>query len=433
MRERESPSGLRSSGLRGLLGPGGFRKPKPPPLQAVGEEHQHKEDGLAAQALQNPLADAPAKLTAFGDNLRLCPLQVVDWSSQRDDRSCAAINVEGSTDSWCSIEGPPQWLILDLGCVVEPCALEMMLNRSQADPRDIALYSSHPKDSIEGPWALVARFQVAGGPKMKRESVKLEFRSENYRARYWKLLIQGNWGAHWGVRIRGPLRVWAASKDEEQLRVYNGLRSMGVEMADRLKSLVSYFHESENLTQQERDLRSFARKHEIPLVEAEEILMQFNKFDQDGSRQLDWPEFKELMRGMLAVRGSQGNEDIPEHRYIHFWRELDADKSERVDFEEFLVWYHRLFYSDPAPSKHNRKVTVSPVERFYAHHGENRLGPARRERDRQNNEQLKQQARLKNKAEGLRARMRRKVRDEMQDFDYRRGSIIRRNSSIVGK
>lgn len=398
---------------------GGGRKPKIGPGGGFGEEAAAGAAGVAADAEPDVWND-----------MRLCEVRIVGWSSQRDAESSAATNLDSDAPegtSWCSTGPPPQYLILDAGQKVELCALGFLLNRSQADPRDVALFASDPLDNPfpELNWSLVRRFHVPGGPKMRKEQAQLDFRGEGYRARYWKLLIHGNWGAHWGVRLRGPLQVWARTPDEEQLRVYNGLRSLGTEMAERLKQMVHFFDEHHNLTEQERETRSLARRHQVPLVEAEEIMAQFNRFDTDQSGKLEWPEFKELMRGLLRAPGA--GEDISEHRYLHFWRELDADRSENVSFEEFLIWYHRLFYSDPKQSWHNRKVTMTPVERFYAHHGENRLGPALRERDRVNDEWAKMAEKAALKSESFRARMKRRAEEAMKYFDYRRGSIMPRD------
>lgn len=87
-------------------------------------------------------------------------------------------------------------------------------------------------------------------------------------------------------------------------------------------------------------IASVARRHDISLIQAGRIKQEFCRFDADGSGEIDFPEFCQMM-GRLMGTNTPG--DIPPDRMQRFWKEIDFDGNGTVDFEEFTNWYMKYF------------------------------------------------------------------------------------------
>eukprot|EP00931_Biecheleriopsis_adriatica_P101255 TRINITY_DN76433_c0_g1_i1.p1 TRINITY_DN76433_c0_g1~~TRINITY_DN76433_c0_g1_i1.p1 ORF type:complete len:340 (-),score=78.43 TRINITY_DN76433_c0_g1_i1:47-1003(-) len=77
-------------------------------------------------------------------------------------------------------------------------------------------------------------------------------------------------------------------------------------------------------------------------TDLDKVKRAFDKYDTDGSGQIDQQEFANMMAQMMGAKAG----DIPEERLKGFWREIDKDGSGEVDFAEFAEWYLRYF--DPS-------------------------------------------------------------------------------------
>ena len=53
---------------------------------------------------------------------------------------------------------------------------------------------------------------------------------------------------------------------------------------------------------QEKALRAVARKHEIPLLDAEKIYKHFRRYDVDGGGTIDREEFRHVVQDMSQPR-----------------------------------------------------------------------------------------------------------------------------------
>eukprot|EP00746_Dinoflagellata_sp_MGD_P090380 gnl/MRDRNA2_/MRDRNA2_35692_c0_seq1.p1 gnl/MRDRNA2_/MRDRNA2_35692_c0~~gnl/MRDRNA2_/MRDRNA2_35692_c0_seq1.p1 ORF type:complete len:518 (+),score=93.49 gnl/MRDRNA2_/MRDRNA2_35692_c0_seq1:90-1643(+) len=116
------------------------------------------------------------------------------------------------------------------------------------------------------------------------------------------------------------------------------------------------FREGMLLSPEQQRMRSIARKWGIPITEVEKMKMEFDKFDNDRSGTIDLEEFRKLLNILLKVPPSV---QLPENRVNSFWKEIDADSSGEVDFEEFLSWYRKYFDTQGDSS-------TSTIEQFYA-------------------------------------------------------------------
>jgi hypothetical protein len=86
-----------------------------------------------------------------------------------------------------------------------------------------------------------------------------------------------------------------------------------------------------------------ARHHNITPVEVDKVKQWFDKYDTDHSGEIDYEEFADMMRSILKVKDK---EDLSSDRLLRFWKEIDTDGSNGVDFGEFLVWYLKYFHND---------------------------------------------------------------------------------------
>jgi len=69
-------------------------------------------------------------------------------------------------------------------------------------------------------------------------------------------------------------------------------------------------------------------------------------------------EFRRLLNILLKV---PSNVELPDNRVESFWKEIDADASGEVDFEEFLSWYRKYF-----DTKGGGFSRTSTIEAFYS-------------------------------------------------------------------
>jgi len=86
---------------------------------------------------------------------------------------------------------------------------------------------------------------------------------------------------------------------------------------------------------QERYLRSLARKHHFMLTEVERCYKTFNQHDTDKTGFVEENEF----RLMVSTLWGCDLNDISPKRLRQFWLEADASKNEKLNFEDFLMWY----------------------------------------------------------------------------------------------
>lgn len=114
------------------------------------------------------------------------------------------------------------------------------------------------------------------------------------------------------------------------------------------------FAENVVLDEDQCAVRNLARKYDLSLVEVERIKGEFNRFDEDGSGEIEYDEFVKILYKLLKV---PDHLPLPQTRINNFWNEIDEDGSGSVDFEEFLVWYLKYFGDAEEGS--------SPLEEFY--------------------------------------------------------------------
>jgi len=101
--------------------------------------------------------------------------------------------------------------------------------------------------------------------------------------------------------------------------------------------------------------RDLARQYNLSIADVDSVHSKFQFFDEDGSGDIEFPEFKKLLYKLLKVPKEA---ELPATRLQHFWKEIDIDGSGSVCFAEFLQWYIKYFDIQGT-------ANISPMEQFY--------------------------------------------------------------------
>jgi len=92
---------------------------------------------------------------------------------------------------------------------------------------------------------------------------------------------------------------------------------------------------------EDRHVRKLAREHGLTLIHVEQLMVEFRKFDLDGSGFIEWEEFLKVLCNLLEVKEAT---DISEAKVRRYWTEADADSAGRLSFSDFVKWYGAKFF-----------------------------------------------------------------------------------------
>jgi len=109
------------------------------------------------------------------------------------------------------------------------------------------------------------------------------------------------------------------------------------------KDLINAFNEESllergDLTEDDIQTREVARSLGISFPEIEKVKKVFDKYDEDGSGQMEKDEFDCMMNDLICVGKLKGQE-VPKALLDSQWKGVDHDGSGEVDFDEFCEWY----------------------------------------------------------------------------------------------
>ena len=105
------------------------------------------------------------------------------------------------------------------------------------------------------------------------------------------------------------------------------------------RAFVEFF----NCDKTELEVRELGHKMGIEPHTMEAYKVLYDKYDADGSGDIDYEEFRELMHDCMRCPKTMR---IPESRIGHQWCECDADGSGGIDLEEFVSFYRKHFDTD---------------------------------------------------------------------------------------
>lgn len=293
-------------------------------------------------------------------DLAAVPFKVVRFSSQSDSMRHAAANLSNSPcghgssvrelGMWQSSGPPEQWLVLDVHQDVELCGIELRCSGTQADPKDLTVLRGANND---GPWVICRRTFVHAGPQGKDQIMHKILFDGGVTCRYWRIVINQNWGKTCHVCLRAPLTLLAKPRHIADAQGATDVPPAAV--PGRPRDLATVFSEAVNLSSEERELRLMARRNNVPLDYAERIRQEFRKFD-GGVGSLSFEQFAQILRAMVVHKPAGAryrgvvNGDVPEARIRRTWQEVDTDQSGRVEFEELLVWFYSRFHDSESSS-----------------------------------------------------------------------------------
>lgn len=100
------------------------------------------------------------------------------------------------------------------------------------------------------------------------------------------------------------------------------------------------FSESCNLTEEQREVRSMARKHDMAICTVDYYKKCFDQHDHDGSGFIDFNEFQALLNKMIRIPTGYS---LPEKRVEQLFREVDEDSNGSINFWEFVHFYRKYF------------------------------------------------------------------------------------------
>jgi hypothetical protein len=100
--------------------------------------------------------------------------------------------------------------------------------------------------------------------------------------------------------------------------------------------------------------KKLSKKFGLDVNMVEHIHNIFRRFDEDGSGEIEYDEFTQMMCDMLGAEHGE----VPEKRLRQFWHEIDIDQSHCIEFEEFMLFYVQNFLDPDDPNG-------SPMRNFY--------------------------------------------------------------------
>jgi len=119
------------------------------------------------------------------------------------------------------------------------------------------------------------------------------------------------------------------------------------------------FSEECNLTEEQRAVRSMARKYDMAISDADSYKKCFDKHDLNSSGLIDSTEFEALLNKMIRIPGGCS---LPEKRVEQLWREADEENNGTINFWEFVRFYRKYFEQQEA-----KDGSLScPFETFYS-------------------------------------------------------------------
>mmetsp|Transcript_38073 Transcript_38073/g.100732 ORF Transcript_38073/g.100732 Transcript_38073/m.100732 type:complete len:375 (-) Transcript_38073:89-1213(-) len=119
---------------------------------------------------------------------------------------------------------------------------------------------------------------------------------------------------------------------------------------------VAKLRQSKDKAESELLIYNLAKHHQVSPYIMDKVKRKFDKFDTDRSGNIEFEEFRCMMKFMLK---DDKRNDLSEDRLGRFWAEIDRDGSGEVDFQEFAQWYLKYFNPDDEES-------MGPIEAFYA-------------------------------------------------------------------
>jgi len=103
-------------------------------------------------------------------------------------------------------------------------------------------------------------------------------------------------------------------------------------------------------TRDQRLHLDLARKYRCPEKSIHDMKLSYDQSEQDEDGEIGVDAFAGLLKMLMKL---PGDAEMPRERVLLWWREIDADGSGNVCFEEFLQWWI------------SRRHTLTPYDNYY--------------------------------------------------------------------
>jgi len=102
------------------------------------------------------------------------------------------------------------------------------------------------------------------------------------------------------------------------------------------------FQECMNLSKSDMNIRDVGHKLGLSASDMDFYKTLFDKYDVNGSGEIDFEEFTSMMNICMKVP-SDGDLNLPADRVKHWWSECDADGNHEINLTEFVEFYIKHF------------------------------------------------------------------------------------------
>mmetsp|Transcript_4380 Transcript_4380/g.7767 ORF Transcript_4380/g.7767 Transcript_4380/m.7767 type:complete len:647 (-) Transcript_4380:77-2017(-) len=311
---------------------GGFFTPdKKPDLQLARDMHSTGEEVevVVMTQVKDPI-----------DELEEIPFKIVECSSQRG--SFPATNLIDSPSCWQSQISKirDQFVTIELEVMPIPIvAVQILPVTKESCPARCKVLCSNI--SAWGPWEEAWRFKVPDAHAdhcqpyiSRREESKDSKQEEQTLAPWWRLVIMDNHGSEACIAVAAPLKLFSTQQcDRTLLKSYRKTR---VSYLD-----VQIYHAQQDplLSPEERLLQRMVNTYGINMDFARSAHRAFLEADRQRFGVLSRADWERWMLQFLSVKDRL---KVQPERLHFFWRQVDKDESNGVDFEEFLLFYNSV-------------------------------------------------------------------------------------------
>jgi len=306
-----------------------------PDMPSLGEE----VDMVPMRVQQDPL-----------DELEEVPFKIVDCSSAR--ASFPATNLIDTTSCWQSeiAKTQDQYVTIELEVMPIPIvAVQILPVTKDSCPWKCKVLCSNV--SATGPWEEVWRLKVPeahaehGQPYLSRAPTPGQDEPEIV-APWWRLVVIENYGSEACIAVGGPLKLFSSQRCDRTLLKY--YRKDRVSFLDVTSYHAAQDRNSEMLSPEAKMMNRMTNTYTIDIEFIETAYAQFLEADRQRFgvlSRIDWEHW------MLQFLPAKDRPKIQPERISFFWRQVDKDDSNGVDFEEFLIFYNAIDEAAKASEK----------------------------------------------------------------------------------
>lgn len=208
-----------------------------------------------------------------------------------------------------------------------------LLSRRDFETACLRFQKLCPAATMPDPTKIFREIDVEGSGQISLDDLFSE-EPKNPVAGWWRLLMLDNWGSPNSIILTHPLRLFSTETAETSTH-----HDAFYEHTLVMEELVANSHqELLHTTATERMCRRYAHEYDLSEREVQDIFREYSKADEDGTGTIERAEFEDLLPKLHGVNSKM---DLPPSRLEFFWRQADENSDDKINFEEFLVWWSK--------------------------------------------------------------------------------------------